>query len=159
MRETRDDAALPAAGEGKRGENGYLGYLLRQGANAYRYRVEQVLADLHLTQPQFSLLTMVAAYPGYSSADMARLSLLTPQTMTVIVANLLKAGLVERRAHPIHGRIQQLDLTDAGMDRLNAAKERVYAVEKELMSGLSQDDETVVRRWLARIAKTTLPSE
>ncbi|MCF1471037.1 MarR family transcriptional regulator [Agrobacterium vitis] len=158
MCKTQNDSALPEAGQGKRGEDGYVGYLLRQGANAYRNRVEQVLDDLHLTQPQFSVLTMLAAYPGHSSADMARLSLLTPQTMTVIVANLMKAGLVERRPHPIHGRIQQLDLTEIGHSRLNEAKKRVYTLEKELVSGLSQNDEAVIRRWLVRLAAMASPA-
>ncbi|MVA25700.1 MarR family transcriptional regulator [Agrobacterium vitis] len=158
MCKTQNDSALPEAGQGKRGEDGYLGYLLRQGANAYRNRVEQDLDDLHLTQPQFSVLTMLAAYPGHSSADMARLSLLTPQTMTVIVANLMKAGLVERRPHPIHGRIQQLDLTEIGHHRLNEAKKRVYALENELITGLSQNDETVIRCWLVRLAAMASPA-
>ncbi|MEQ9691540.1 MAG: MarR family transcriptional regulator, partial [Bauldia litoralis] len=135
-----------------RGEDGYLGYLLRQAANAYRYRAEQALSDLPLTQPQFSVMTMLAAYPGHSSADLARLALLTPQTMSVIVANLVKAGLVSRRAHHVHGRIQRLDLTDRGKDVLEAAKARVYSLENDMLHDLSKDDAAVVKRWLVRIA-------
>ena len=37
--------ALPEAGEGKRGMEGHLGYLLRQAAQAHRNRVERALAD------------------------------------------------------------------------------------------------------------------
>ncbi len=37
-----------------------------------------------LTSAQFSMLTMIAAYPGYSSADLARIALLTPQTVSLI---------------------------------------------------------------------------
>ena len=37
---------VPEAGEGKRGEEGYLAYLLRQGAAAVRLRLERALADL-----------------------------------------------------------------------------------------------------------------
>ncbi len=147
-----DDPALPEAGEGKRGEDGYLGYLLRQAANAYRYRVEQALSDLHLTQPQFAVMTMLGAYPGHSSADMARLALLTPQTMSVIIANLMKMGLVDRRAHPIHGRIQKLELTDRGTDVLLAAKSRVYGLENAMLTALSKNDEAAIRRWLVRVA-------
>ena len=33
---------LPRPGEGKRGEEGYLGYLLRQAAGAYRTALELV---------------------------------------------------------------------------------------------------------------------
>ena len=69
---------LPAPGEGKRGEAGHLGYLLRQAA-AQRLRMERALADLPITAPQFALLTMLDAYPGSSNAELARLTLLTPR--------------------------------------------------------------------------------
>jgi DNA-binding MarR family transcriptional regulator len=41
-------------------------------------------------------LTMLAAYPGHSNADLARVAVLTPQTMSLIVANL------ERRETTLH---------------------------------------------------------
>lgn len=147
-------STLPQPGEGKRGEDGYIGYLLRQAAGAYRNRVERALADLGVTLPQFSVLTMLAAYPGHSNADLARLALLTPQTVSVIVANLEKAGSVSRQPHVVHGRIQHLDLTDRGRALLARARARVHAMEQELVRGLSVDDERAVRRWLVRIALT-----
>jgi len=153
MSNKEDKFQLPEPGESKRGESGYLGYLLRQAAHAYRNRVEQVLSDLHLTSPQFSALTMLAAYPGHSSADLARLALLTPQTMSVIVANLLKAKWVERRRHEVHGRILTIDVTEEGHGVLRAAKERVYALEHDLVFGLPAAQEAAIRHWLVGVAK------
>ena len=144
---------LPEAGEGKRGAEGHLGYLLRQAAHAHRLRVELRLSDLSLTLPQFAVLTMLAAYPGHSSADLARLALVTPQTMSVIVANLLKAGLIERQRHQIHGRIQTIALTPAGHALLDAAKERVYALEVDMLTGLAPAEQAAIRRWLIGIAR------
>ena len=94
---------IPEAGEGKRGEEGYLGYLLRQAGAAYKLQFERALADLGVTQPQFLVLTMLRAYPGASNADIARLTMLTPQTVSVIVANLVKGGAVARRPHEAGG--------------------------------------------------------
>lgn len=152
---TDPSPALPAPGEGKRGPDGHLGYLLRQAAHAHRLRSETVLADLSLTAAQFSVLVMVEAYPGRSGADLARLALLTPQTMSVIVANLLTAGLIARSRHAAHGRIQPLSLTAAGAARLAEAKERVYGLDAGLTAGLSPADEAIVRRWLAALARPT----
>jgi DNA-binding MarR family transcriptional regulator len=144
--------ALPRIGEGKRGKSGHIGYLLRQAAGVQRNRMESVLSDFGLTAPQFAVLTMIAAYPGHSNADLARVSLLTPQTVSVIIANLLKAGLVMRHPHQIHGRIQQLELTPEGAQLLKAAKTKVYALERKLLSGLSGTEEEIVRRWLVFVA-------
>lgn len=143
---------VPASGEGKRGTDGHLGYLLRQAAHVHRQRVEAVLGDLDLTSAQFSALVMLEAYPSQSGAELARLALLTPQTMSTIIANLLKAGLVARRPHAVHGRIQQIALTERGEARLGAAKARVYGLEPALLAGLSPDEERIIRRWLAGIA-------
>lgn len=158
MSKITTQSPLPEAGEGKRGEDGHFGYLLRQAANAHRYRVEQALADLEITHPQFSVMTMLDAYPGHSNADLARLALLTPQTMSVIVANLLKSGTVERRAHEIHGRIQHLALTDRGRQLLTEAKKRVYALEDAMLSDVPPEARVTIKSWLAKVAKANGPS-
>lgn len=144
---------IPAAGEGKRGDEGYLGYLLRQAAHAYRQRQERALADIALTPPQFSVLTMVNAYPGASSAELARLALLTPQTMSVIVKNLLRAGLLDRGRDETHGRILNLRLTESGRARLSAARRRVLVLEEELSRGLDAGKNADLRLWLAEVAR------
>jgi DNA-binding MarR family transcriptional regulator len=151
MRKT-NPPLIPAPGEGKRGEDGYMGYLLRQAAGAHRLRLERALADLGVTQPQFAVLTMLAAYPGLSNADVARLALLTPQTVSVIVANLERAGSLVRKPHAVHGRIQHLDLSDSGTALLKTCRERVHALEKELARDLSGEEERTVRRWLVAVA-------
>jgi len=119
--------------------------------------MERALADIEVTPPQFSVLTMLAAYPGQSNADLARLALLTPQTVSVIVANLERAGSIVRRPHAIHGRIQHLDLTEAGTALLATCRSRVHAIEHALIDGLAPDEEQAIRRWLVRVATAEAP--
>ncbi len=147
------DTPIPQIGEGKRGETGYIGYLLRQAHAAYRIRMERSLQDMGLTLPQFSVLTMLAAYPRASSAELARLSLLTPQTMSVIVGNLERAGAVSRRPHEEHGRIQIIEITDAGLELLARCKSAVQSAEDALLADITETDESAVRRWLVQVAK------
>ncbi len=152
MRKNPSQAAVPAVGEGKRGEQGHIGYLLRQAGAAHRLRMERALADLAVTLPQFSVLTMLVAYPGASGADLARLSLLTPQTMSVIVSNLERNGAVSRRPHEVHGRIQHIEVSAAGRRLLAKCRARVKAVEEDLLAGISRGDEQMIRRWLVKVA-------
>jgi DNA-binding MarR family transcriptional regulator len=154
MRKTNDTRPnIPAIGEGKRGEKGHIGYLLRQAHAAHRIRMEKALSESGMTLPQFSVLTMLAAYPGASGADLARLSLLTPQTMSVIVRNLEKAGLVARRPYSEHGRIQIIEITDAGRTLLAQCKTAAESTERSLLADLSSSEEKIVRRWLVAVAK------
>ena len=143
---------VPGTGEGKRGPDGYAGYLLRQAAQAHRSYIENSLAPLGLTLPQFSVLTMLQAYPGCSNADLSRLSLLTPQTVSLIVSNLQKAGTIQREKHATHGRIQQIVLTEHGKTLLHQARIQVMQAEQEIMSGYSEDEQQTIRRWLSDLA-------
>ena len=136
---------VPDIGEGKRGEQGYLGYLLRQASAAHRLRMERALADKEITLPQFLTLTMLEAYPGISNADLARLAMLTPQTVSVIINNLERAGLVRRQPHPVHGRIQRIEASESGRRLLKQCRAKVN-------KGLGAEEEKVVRRWLVAIA-------
>lgn len=146
-------SAIPAPGEGRRGESGHIGYLLRQAGAAHRLRMERALADLAVTPPQFVVLTMLAAYPGISGADVARLAALTPQTVSVIVANLERSGAIERRPHAVHGRIQQIGVTAQGEALLKQCKTRVRKVEADMTKGFAPDEEAVIRRWLVNVAR------
>lgn len=143
---------IPQPAEGKRGESGHLGYLLRQASMAVRVRIERALSELGVTQPQFVVLTMVAAYPGLSNADLARLSLLTPQTVNVIVGNLKRSGTLTSQPHAVHGRIQNLYMTEAGKDVLARCRPRVQAMERQLVADLSAAEEKIIRRWLVRLS-------
>ena len=110
----RKGNAVPRPGEGKRGPEGHLGYLVRQASVAVRAAMEKALADLEITPPQFSVLTMIVSYPGVSGAELARLTFLTPQTINVIVHNLEKADAIEKSADATHGRILRLSATPKG---------------------------------------------
>jgi DNA-binding MarR family transcriptional regulator len=156
----RDDAAAPAQsgvrppppGSGKRGEDGHIAYLLRQAQAAARLTLERALADLGVTQPQFAVLTMLNAYPGLSGADVARVALLTPQTVGVIIGNLERDGAIRKTPHPVHGRMLQWALTSRGSDLLDKCRRRVNVLERRLVAGLGAREETIIRRWLSKIA-------
>ena len=150
--DAEEAARIPAPGEGKRGESGYLAYLLRQASAANRLNMERLLADLGVTLPQFFVLTMLGAYPGISGADVARLAMLTPQTVSVIMNNLEKMGAIVRQPHPVHGRIQTIALTESGQTLLAECKVRAREADKRLRAGLTAEEEQIVRRWLVSLA-------
>jgi DNA-binding MarR family transcriptional regulator len=145
--------AIPRPGEGKRGPEGHLGYLLRQAGVAVRTAMDRALAEQGLTSPQFAVLTMIVAYPGASGADLARLTFLTPQTINVIVRNLERDGAIAKTAHATHGRILRLSATPKGLSLLKRCRVRVEAVEAELADLLPRDDQRTMRRWLSAVAE------
>ena len=145
-------SAPPLPGQGKRGESGYLGYLLRQAQGAARLRLERALDDLGVTPPQFMVLTMLKAYPGLSGADLARVALLTPQTTGLIIRNLERDGAIAKSAHPVHGRVLQWRLTTHGQTLLARCRRHALALERQLAGGMTAAELATIRRWLAKIA-------
>jgi DNA-binding MarR family transcriptional regulator len=142
----------PPPGQGKRGEQGNLAYLLRQAQAATRLTLERSLADLGVTPPRFAVLTMLKAYPGLSGADLARVALLTPQTVGVIIRNLERDGAIRKTPHPVHGRVLQWTLTRRGRTLLAKCQRHAQSVERRLTAGLSAKAQVTVRRWLSKIA-------
>jgi DNA-binding MarR family transcriptional regulator len=142
----------PPPGHGKRGEKGHIAYLLRQAQAATRLTLERALADLGITPPQFAVLTMLRAYPGLSGADLARVALLTPQTVGVIIRNLERGGAIRKTPHPVHGRVLQWTLTRRGGTLLDKCRRRAVALERRLVVGLGAKSQVTIRRWLSKIA-------
>ena len=144
---------LPRPGEGKRGPEGHLGYLVRQANVAVRAAMEKALADIDATPAQFAVLTMIVAYPGVSGAELARLTFLTPQTINVIVRNLVRGGTIEKTAHAVHGRVLRLTATAKGQALLKRCRSRVQEVEGRIAGLAGKDEEKAVRRWLVAVAE------
>jgi len=142
----------PEVGEGKRGTRGYLRYLLRQTNAAVGQAVEQRLAAFDLTRAQHSALTMIGAYPGLSGADLAQLSMLTPQSTSETIRRLLARRLIARSGDPGNRKVLRLRLTRKGREL--AARARTSCDEVDTLMQLSAErfGKRAVRRWLVDVA-------
>jgi DNA-binding MarR family transcriptional regulator len=145
--------AAPQIGERYRGVVGRSGYLLRQAWNSFRGAMESALRSLGLSGAQYAVLSVLARDPGMSGADLARACNTTPQAMNGVLATLERDGLVERHAHPVHGRIRQVTLTDEGERRLNAATPAVRGLEAAIEEDLDADQLAAIKAWLVRSAE------
>jgi DNA-binding MarR family transcriptional regulator len=140
-------------GEGFRGVEGRLGFLLVQAQQSFASAMELVLREAGgLTRSQFGALSVIVREPGLSAADLARALLVTPQAVNLVVGGLERAGLVERRPHATHGRILELFPTDEGARQVRATYPLVTALEDRIAAGLSPRQLADVKRWLVRTA-------
>jgi DNA-binding MarR family transcriptional regulator len=133
-----------------------IGYQLKRAHHALRLTTDEVLRSFELTTPQYSALNVLKAVPGLSGAALARQCFVTPQTMNEIIAHLEAVGLITRQPHPEHGRILQAYLTPAGEQLLIQADQLVAAVEKQMVSGLSQLEALQLEEWLRLCSQTLL---
>ena len=142
---TFEDAGAHGSAEGRArsldlpGENGEIAALLRQAASAQRLAEERLLADLGVTPPQLSALSLIGAIPGLLAADLARKAKLTPQTVSLIVANLRRAGLAREEeggvssAPRARGRSRS---RPKARNILRMGRERTEAASARLIEGI-----------------------
>jgi DNA-binding MarR family transcriptional regulator len=125
-----------------------LGTLLKRAQHALDLALDRELQALDLTPAQYTALAVIDSDPKLSNADLARQCHVTAQTMHRVVALLERDGLVVRKAHPTHGRIQELSVSRKGRSVLTRAHKLVGKVEATLIGGLSERDVKVAGRVL-----------
>jgi DNA-binding MarR family transcriptional regulator len=119
-------------GEGYRGPDGRMGYLLRQAHQALRGAIDEVAREAGITAPQYSILSVLDHEPGLSGADVARQSLLRTQSVNEILVVLERRGLVERHVDPDDRRRRRVDLTPDGRAVFAEVDARVRAIEERV---------------------------
>ena len=144
---------MTAIGEGFRGPDGRVGYLLRQAHQAFRAAAQTELVALGLTLPQHSVLSVASVRPELSGSELARESMLTPQTTNEIISLLAQAGLVESRPDARDRRLRRVVVTQAGHDLLERARPIVYGVEARMTASLGDADLALLRVWLTNCAR------
>jgi DNA-binding MarR family transcriptional regulator len=126
------------------------GYALKRAQHALRISMDRALRPLGLTSPQYAVLSAIELDPGISSAALARAAFVTAQTMQGIVANLERAGLLERSIDPSHGRILRSELTKKAIKTLREAHAHVKKVEAITFGSLSSAEiEILATRLIA----------
>lgn len=129
---------------------GYLARRLHQAYTAaWARRVDPVL-----TGPQYAVLVTVDAHPRLDQGSLAHTVSLDRSTMADVCRRLEERGLIERAPAPADGRRKLLDLTDDGREALHRVRQRVAALDGELMAEypadvaqLLSDLDDLSRRW------------
>jgi DNA-binding MarR family transcriptional regulator len=153
VNDSRRSPRIPEVGEAKRGPEGYLTYLLRQAHGAVRLAADRALSVEGMTQAQHSALTMIRAYDGLSAADLARITMLTPQTINGIVRALEVRGAIRKQPDPIHGRILRLQVTEEGLALNTRCRLLVRPIEAQLNDQIDPELQSALRHWLVSVAR------
>ena len=93
-----------------------------------------------------------------TSADLARVEGVRPQSMSTALKLLEKKGLVERKAHPTDGRQINIKLTARGITLRRNSKEATYAWLSRAIAGLDRQEQTTLFKageLIKRIAETS----
>jgi len=131
---------------------GNLGYALKQAHHLMRAAIENRTraAGLGMTLPHIATLFLLSQTPGLSGAQLARWTMVTPQTMNQILTRLELDGLIVREPDPEHGRILRARVTDYGQQQFERGCELADTLIDEAQSGLSAAERGELLRLLGK---------
>ncbi len=91
------------------------------------------LGPIGLSAQEYTALSVLGARPGLSNAQLARRSLVTPQSMIEILSKLESRGLVTRTPAADHGRVLHARLTAEGEQLLAQADREIGEFQAGLL--------------------------
>jgi DNA-binding MarR family transcriptional regulator len=126
-------------------------YLLRIIESAIRSGMEQRLREFQLTDVQYTVLSILDAHDGFTSAELSRSFRVTPQSMSEMITTLERKEMISRHEDPTNRRILRLRLTPYGRSVFEKCDDRIDELEAELFGRLSREDVSRFRRLLSLV--------
>ena len=123
-------------------------YLVKQVELAVRSHLDDLLRPAGLTALQYTALTVLERHPDLSSAQLARNSFVTAQSMADMITTLEGRGLIGRHRDRTDRRRLVVALTTDGRKLLDRYRDQVDALEKQMLAGLTQAQISSLRRTL-----------
>ncbi len=132
-----------------------LGFLLAKASQRWNELLRARFKEAGFSQvrPAYgALLVPLFEEDGLALGELGRRAMLSKQTMTTMVRQLEKAGLVSRKADPEDARTQRVYLS-ALARRFRPVAERVVAELEDEMLSLESDSPGSRLAWLGAIAR------
>jgi DNA-binding MarR family transcriptional regulator len=123
-------------------------YLVKQVELAIRSHLDDLLRPDRLTALQYTALTVLERHPALSSAQLARNSFVTAQSMADMITTLEGRGLIERHRDRTDRRRLVVALTADGRDLLHRYRDQVITLEEQMITGLTRAQVFGLRRSL-----------
>jgi DNA-binding MarR family transcriptional regulator len=98
-----------------------------------------------MTALQYTALTVLERHPDLTSAQLARNSFVTNQSMADMVTVLEARGLIERHRDPADRRRLVIALTAAGRHLLRKYRDKVAEIETRMLAGLDDRQASELR--------------
>jgi DNA-binding MarR family transcriptional regulator len=114
-----------------------LTYMLGRLSVALIHALAERLEKIGVTRAEYSALAALRMKSGLSNAQLARRVLITPQSMSEVVATLERKGLLRRWNDPDHARILRAELTEPAWAVLRACDEACLEFEAQMQAELS----------------------
>jgi len=129
--------------------NPSLLYSVKRVELVVRAHLDELLKPSGITALQYTALTVLEQHDGLPAAQLARRSFVTAQSMADLVRALEQRGLIARERNPANRRELLIRLTDVGRALLAEYADDVLALERRMVSTLTERQVAQFRSALA----------
>jgi DNA-binding MarR family transcriptional regulator len=125
--------------------------------------VERAIADalkpLGMKPAHLDMLMNIHRHPGLSQHELAEKLIVGRSNITMLLPSLVERGLVRRVADRKDKRVQRLELTAPGTDRLMQALGLYANVIDKAMSAATPEECDAIGQHMARVVEALRPAE
>jgi DNA-binding MarR family transcriptional regulator len=151
---TQPHRAAAGPDDPRLGRLGRLGRTIRRAEQTVSGSIAAVLREVDLTVTQYGTLLVLSESSGLSGAQLARICLVTPQSMATVLARLAERGLVDRAPSAVHQKVLLARLSRSGRSVLRKADALVRPAEDRFTQALAPDQCECLMASLERIVTT-----
>ena len=128
-----------------------------QTYNILKQCQDQMLKEYGLTVEQFSVLSVISYYGGSARiADISEWLERSPNSISMIVDRMVKAGLVSRKRDRVDRRVVYVSATSKGETAFKPAYPAMIELVRRILRPLSQADMNTMARLLGTVKYETL---
>ena len=125
--------------------------LLYEAHLAFRKNVIPKLMKCGLKSGNHRIMLYVSNHPGCLQKDIAEYCDVETSTLSTVLANLEKKGLIERRRFEKNNRSYAIYITEAGQKIADDALAQLLATSDIALTGFSQKEADELRSYLKRV--------
>jgi DNA-binding MarR family transcriptional regulator len=161
-RGTNEKGSSEGVQGGEEAEGPRFSYAVGALDRSIRRSLVAILRPFELTVAEYTALSLIRRRAGYSNAQLARRSFVSPQAMHEMISSLERRGLLERPPSPSHRSMRRTHLTQQGgelLDRCNVAVDEMEEAMLEDVAPERRGEIITVLLASARKLRETPPSE
>ena len=117
-----------------RADSPRFSYAVAALERSIRRSLTGTLREFGLTVAQYTTLSLIRRRTGYSNAQLARRSFVSPQAMHEVISELQARGLLKRAQSSSHGTILLTYMTEAGRELLDRCDAAVDVMEQRMLA-------------------------
>ena len=131
----------------------YVPYRLHRVTCKLNSRLVGKLKSLRINLSQWRVMSVLKGYGTLNMGSIVNLTVMEQPTVSRVVAQLAKMGMISRRPFPTDARITEVSLTAKGFDACEQIISTALRLQRQAFDGISGKEMASLLQTLAKIER------